>query len=211
MARPGKVYGWSRSAGKRVFDLCVAIPLLVMGSPALALAAIVVKASSPGPVLFRQSRVGRDGKTFRLLKFRTMVHGDLNKGPGVTRQGDSRIFPAGRWLRHWKLDEVPQFFNVIRGDMSLVGPRPDLPEYIASLNEEQREILSVRPGITGAATLQLRNEEDLLAQVPAAELQSFYISRLLPEKTRIDIAYARDASLWSDIKILFRTLAKILP
>ena len=180
------------------------------GLPALALAAIVVKASSPGPVLFRQSRVGRDGKTFRLLKFRTMVHGDLNKGPGVTRQGDSRIFPAGRWLRHWKLDEVPQFFNVIRGDISLVGPRPDLPEYIASLNEEQREILSVRPGSTGAATLQLRNEERFAGAGASSPAAVFLYIALLPGKTGIDIAYARDASLWSDIKIAFRTLAKIL-
>jgi lipopolysaccharide/colanic/teichoic acid biosynthesis glycosyltransferase len=139
-----------------------------------------------------------------------MVHGPRNAGPGVTQQGDPRIFPAGRWLRKWKLDELPQFFNVVRGEMSLVGPRPDLPRYIASLGEEQKEILCLRPGIAGSATLQFRHEEDLLAQVPAQELVQFYVSRILPQKISIDMAYARQANLFSDVKILLRTVASIL-
>ena len=202
--------GWSLSLGKRCFDLCLAVPLLVVSLPVMLVAAVAVKCASPGPILFRQDRVGQNGRIFQLLKLRTMVHGERNVGPGVTQQGDPRIFPLGRWLRRWKLDELPQFFNVVRGDMSLVGPRPDLPAYIASLSEEQREILALRPGIAGSATLQFRHEEDLLAQVPAEELAHFYTSRLLPEKIRIDTAYARDASLLSDVKILLRTATSIL-
>lgn len=207
----GSVAVWSCSIRKRLFDLCIATPLMLVSLPVMLVAALVVKCSSRGPVLFRQERVGRNGRIFQVLKFRTMVHGKRNVGPGVTQQGDPRIFPAGRWLRKWKLDELPQFFNVVRGDMSLVGPRPDVPGYMASLSEEQREILSLRPGITGAATLQFRHEEELLAQVPPEELPHFYASRLFPEKIRIDIAYARDANLFSDVKILLRTVATILP
>jgi lipopolysaccharide/colanic/teichoic acid biosynthesis glycosyltransferase len=201
---------WSCSLGKRLFDLCVAIPFLLVSLPVMMVAAVMVKCASPGPALFRQDRVGRNGRIFQVLKFRTMVHGKRNVGPRVTQQGDSRIFPAGRWLRKWKLDELPQFFNVVRGEMSLVGPRPDLPDYMATLGEEQREILCLRPGIAGSATLQFRHEEDLLAQVPPQELAHFYTSRILPEKIRIDLAYARQESLWSDITILFRTVGTIL-
>ena len=201
---------WSCSLGKRLFDLSVALPFLLLCLPVMLVVAVVVKCSSPGPGLFRQDRVGQDGKTFQVLKFRTMVHGKRNVGPGVTQQGDPRIFPAGAWLRKWKLDELPQFFNVVRGDMSLVGPRPDLPGYMASLGEEQREILDLRPGIAGAATLQFRHEEDMLAQVPAEELAQFYVSRILPEKIRIDLAYARQANFFSDVKVLLRTVTSIL-
>jgi lipopolysaccharide/colanic/teichoic acid biosynthesis glycosyltransferase len=201
--------GWSCSGGKRIFDLCVAIPVMLVSSPAMLVAAAMVKCSSPGPVLFRQDRVGQNGLVFQVLKFRTMTHGKGNTGPGVTQQGDPRIFPAGRWLRKWKLDELPQFFNVVRGEMSLVGPRPDLPGYMASLNEGQREVLLVRPGITGAATLEFRHEEDLLAHVPAAELTKFYTSRILPKKVGIDIAYARKANLLDDVKVLLRTAGTI--
>jgi lipopolysaccharide/colanic/teichoic acid biosynthesis glycosyltransferase len=201
---------WSCSLGKRLFDLCVAIPFLMVSLPVMMVAAVVVKCASPGPALFRQDRVGRNGRIFQVLKLRTMVHGNRNVGLGVTQQGDPRIFPAGRWLRKWKLDELPQFFNVVRGEMSLVGPRPDLPDYMASLSGEQREILCLRPGIAGSATLQFRHEEDLLAQVPAQELAYFYTSRILPEKIRIDMAYARHANLFSDVKVLLRTAAAIV-
>jgi lipopolysaccharide/colanic/teichoic acid biosynthesis glycosyltransferase len=206
----GSVPVWSCSYGKRLFDLCIATPLLLVSLPAMLVAALVIKCASRGPVLFRQNRVGRNGKIFQILKFRTMAHRKCNVGPGVTRRRDPRIFPAGHWLRRWKLDELPQFFNVVRGDMSLVGPRPDLPGYMAILSAEQREILSLRPGITGAATLQFRHEEDLLAQVPAQELAHVYTSRQLPEKIRIDMAYARNANLFSDVKLLLRTVATIL-
>jgi lipopolysaccharide/colanic/teichoic acid biosynthesis glycosyltransferase len=203
-------YAWSRSAGKRLFDAIVASILFVISLPLMVVAAVAIKCSSRGPLLFRQVRVGKDGKTFQLLKFRTMVHGRRNPGPGLTRQGDPRIFPIGRLLRKWKLDELPQFLNVMRGDMSLVGPRPDLPEYLATLADKQMEILSIRPGITGSATLKFRHEADLLAQVPADKLQDFYTERILPEKVELDLEYARRATLFSDMQVLFRTVSRIL-
>jgi lipopolysaccharide/colanic/teichoic acid biosynthesis glycosyltransferase len=203
-------YTWSRSAGKRLFDVVFAGFCLLLTWPLMLLAALLIKCTSPGPVFFRQIRSGQDGKTFDLLKFRSMTHGRRNAGPGVTRQGDPRIFPAGRWLRKWKVDELPQFINVIRGEMSMVGPRPDLPEYMDLLSQDQREVLLLRPGITGAATVKFRNEEELLAQVPADELQQFYVYRLLPEKVRLELAYARQASLSGDLKILLSTVATIL-
>lgn len=203
-------FAWSRSSGKRIFDVVFASLLVIGTAPLMLLAAALIKCSSRGPVIFRQTRVGQYGKLFQLLKFRTMVHNRQDQGPGLTQKGDPRIFPVGRFLRHWKLDELPQFVNVVRGDMSLVGPRPDLPEYMASLSGAERQVFSVRPGITGSATVQLRQEEELLAQIPPAELANFYTSRLLPEKIRIDVAYARDANLFSDVKVLLRTVASIL-
>jgi lipopolysaccharide/colanic/teichoic acid biosynthesis glycosyltransferase len=200
---------WSFSDGKRVFDLLITVPLILLSLPLMVVAAILLKATSPGPVLFRQYRVGRDGRDFVLFKFRTMVHNAASFGPGVTQRADRRIFPAGRWLRKWKLDELPQLFNVVCGNMSLVGPRPDLAQYLATLTEEQRAILRFRPGITGAATLRFRHEENLLAQVPAKDLGSFYTSRILPEKVQMDLEYARHATLRSDLGILFRTVAAI--
>ena len=203
-------FAWSLSRGKRLFDLLAATLLAALSLPLLLLSALAVKLASPGPVLFRQQRVGKDGKTFDLLKVRSMTYNREQAGPGVTRQGDSRIFPAGAVLRRYKLDELPQFLNVIRGDMSLVGPRPDLAEYYAQLNDEHREILRVRPGMTGAATLQFRNEEALLAQVPAADLRHYYVKFLLPEKVEIDLNYARRATLLGDVKIILRTAGAML-
>jgi lipopolysaccharide/colanic/teichoic acid biosynthesis glycosyltransferase len=205
---PAQRYRWSRSTGKRFFDLVVGIFLFLVSQPLMWAAILAIKCSSPGPVLFRQARVGKDGKTFSLLKFRTMIHG--NTGPGLTRQGDPRIFPVGRWLRKWKLDELPQFLNVIKGEMSLVGPRPDLPEYLAILQDEQRQIFWIRPGITGCATLKFRHEEALLAQVPPEELRHFYISQVLPEKVQMEVEYGAQATFFSDAQILLRTLASII-
>jgi lipopolysaccharide/colanic/teichoic acid biosynthesis glycosyltransferase len=205
------VYTWSRSTGKRLFDLVFAGFFLLLTWPLMVLAALLIKCTSPGPVFFRQMRAGQDGKTFQLLKFRSMTHGRRDAGPGVTRQGDPRIFPAGRWLRKWKVDELPQFINVLRGEMSLVGPRPDLPEYLDLLSSDQREVLLLRPGITGAATVRFRHEEELLAQVPPDELQQFYVYRILPEKVRLDLEYARQASWFGDVRIILQTVGVILP
>lgn len=202
-------FHWSLSTRKRLFDLALATPLLCATSPLMVLAALLIKCSSRGPVLFRQWRLGQSSKAFQLLKFRTMIHARSQAGPGLTQQGDSRIFPVGRWLRKWKLDELPQLFNVIRGEMSLVGPRPDLPEYLRTLTHEQRQILWLRPGITGAASLQFRHEEALLAQVPVADLQRFYVSHVLPEKVQIDLAYAGRATFLTDVRLLLRTAAAI--
>jgi lipopolysaccharide/colanic/teichoic acid biosynthesis glycosyltransferase len=152
--------------------------------------------------------MGRDGRLFSIVKLRTMRIG--GQGPQLTRQGDSRVTGIGRILRKWKLDELPQFFNVLLGHMSLVGPRPDLPQYISMLGAEQVPLLSLRPGITGAASLQFRNEEELLAQVPEDQLEQCYATKILPQKVEIDFAYARAASFSGDIRILLSTLAAVI-
>lgn len=206
-----EVSGWNQSKGKRLFDLLFAAVLLILVSPAMLIVALLVKTSSRGPALYRQWRVGKHGRQFQLIKFRTMGHASQQAGPSVTRAGDPRITAAGRVLRKWKLDELPQLLNVIRGEMSFVGPRPDVAEYITSLNREQQKILQLRPGLTGAATLHYRNEERLLSSVPVAELKRFYCSNVLPEKVRLDLEYARSAGFLSDLGILLQTAGAILP
>jgi lipopolysaccharide/colanic/teichoic acid biosynthesis glycosyltransferase len=172
----------------------------------MALIAAVVTVTSRGPVLFRQKRVGENGRAIQLLKFRTMSHNGNDSGPGVTRRGDPRITPVGRFLRRCKLDELPQLLNVLRGDMSLVGPRPDLPEFHQALAPEYRPLLALRPGLTGSATLQFRNEEQLLAAVPEEEFIRHYVDTVLPQKAQLDLAYAERATFLSDLDILWRTL-----
>jgi lipopolysaccharide/colanic/teichoic acid biosynthesis glycosyltransferase len=199
---------WKYSTGKRLLDLAASLFVLLIGLPVTLLIALAVKLDSPGPVFFRQERVGKDRKLFKLIKFRTMVWG-YEAGPGLTRRGDSRVTVVGRVLRKWKLDELPQFLNVLRGDMSLVGPRPDLQNYVATLDPERLRVLSLRPGITGAASLQFRNEEEVLGAVPESDLEHFYVSQILPQKVDIDLAYAQTATLLDDLAILGRTLASV--
>ena len=201
---------WTVSASKRVFDLACAVPLALVTLPLMACIAVAISLSSPGPVLFRQRRCGREGRKFELLKFRTMHHRREPMGPGVTRAGDTRVTGIGRLLRKWKLDELPQFFNVVSGDMSMVGPRPDLAEYLAHLPPRFRGVLQLRPGITGWATLCYRNEEEILADVPAGRLNNFYVRALLPRKARLDWTYARRATLWTDLSVVARTVLAIV-
>lgn len=205
-----EVNPWNRSRAKRLFDLLLALVLLILSSPVMLAVALVVRVASKGPIFYRQRRVGREGREFQLLKFRTMTHSPEQQGPSVTRAKDPRITGAGRLLRKWKLDELPQLFNVVRGDMSFVGPRPDVSRYLESLDDAQKQVLHLRPGITGSATLRYRNEEQLLAQVPAGQLESFYCTQVLPEKVRLDLDYARNAGFISDVAILFRTFRAIL-
>jgi lipopolysaccharide/colanic/teichoic acid biosynthesis glycosyltransferase len=198
---------WNFSAGKRVFDAATATAALTVTLPLMATIAVAIKLCTPGPALFRQQRVGRGGRLFEILKFRTMVHRSAaNMGTSITRKGDARVTRLGRWLRRSKLDELPQLFNVLRGDMSLVGPRPDLPEFYDSLPPEQRLILALQPGITGWATLQFHDEEGHLTSVPECELSSYYINVLFPEKVRLALDYARRATFLSDLGIIFRTI-----
>jgi lipopolysaccharide/colanic/teichoic acid biosynthesis glycosyltransferase len=159
---------WSLSGGKRLFDLTCALVVVVVASPIMIVLALAVKASSRGPCLFRQKRVGKNGDEFLVLKFRTMHSNDgNNSGPLLTRAGDRRVTSVGKWLRKWKLDELPQIFNVLRGDMSFVGYRPDMLKYLQTLIGHDRNILYFRPGITSPASLKFRNEEQELAKVPA--------------------------------------------
>jgi lipopolysaccharide/colanic/teichoic acid biosynthesis glycosyltransferase len=201
-----KAAPWSLSESKRLFDIGCAILLCIAAAPMMAMLALVVKASSRGPFLFRQNRIGKNGEEFRLLKCRTMYsHSANNSGPLVTRSGDNRVTPVGRWLRKWKLDELPQFVNVLKGEMSLVGHRPDMLEYMQTLIGEDRNILYFRPGITSPASLRFRNEEQELAKVPAEEMEQFYVSTLLPQKVRMDLDYAARATFLSDCRTLLRT------
>lgn len=205
----GPISPWCRSRQKRWFDLGASCCLLVAASPIMLVAALLVRASSRGPVLFRQFRVGHGGKNFTLLKFRTMADRRPEPGLAVTRRNDPRVTFVGRFLRKFKLDELPQLVNIVRGEMSLVGPRPDVPGYYALLAPELRTVLLVRPGATGAATLRFRNEEGLLAQVPQDELLSFYTGTLLPKKIGMDLEYARRATFYTDLGLLLRTLTAI--
>jgi len=171
----------------------------------MAVVALSVALTSAGPVLFRQVRSGQGGRPFELLKFRSMTYRQGSGAPGVTRSGDSRITPVGKFLRRFKLDELPQLVHVLRGDMSLVGPRPDLPEFLEALAPEHRALLGLKPGLTGAATLQFRHEEELLARVPPEQLFDHYVSTVLPQKAQLDLAYARRATFSSDLQVLWRT------
>jgi lipopolysaccharide/colanic/teichoic acid biosynthesis glycosyltransferase len=214
-ASPARPFGaslspWCFSVGKRVFDFAVALLLLLIAWPIILLVGLAIRLSSPGAVLFRQKRVGKDGRLFELVKFRSMRIAPERSGPGITREGDSRIFPVGRLLRNWKLDELPQLINVLRGEMSLVGPRPDLPEFCATLAGNQRQVLALKPGITGAATVVYRHEEQLLASQSAAGVSGFYVEHIYPEKVRLDLDYAHRASFFGDLRILLQTLGAVV-
>lgn len=179
----------------------VAMVALVVLSPLILLMAILVKRSSRGPVFHVAERVGKDGRIFPLLKFRTMRMNAA--GPGITRQNDPRVTRVGRWLRQYKLDELPQLINVVKGEMSLVGPRPEDPRYVAQYTAEQRKILTIRPGITGVASLQYRNEETLLT---GENWEYTYRTVILPDKLRLEFDYLNHRTLSSDIGVLWRTL-----
>ena len=206
LAAEHSISPWCLSTAKRTLDVSLALIGLLGTAPAMAIVAALVKLTSPGPVLFRQLRAGHGGETFELLKFRTMRN---SPGPAVTRKGDSRITRVGVFLRRTKLDELPQLFNILRGEMSLVGPRPDLPEFWRSLPGNHRCIMQLRPGLTGRASLAFRDEESLLVSVPEERLHEYYVSQLLPKKVQLDLEYAERASLLSDVRLLLATLLRV--
>ncbi|HEY6135388.1 MAG TPA: sugar transferase [Rubrivivax sp.] len=195
--------------GKRLFDIVVALGgLLVFGLPMIAIA-LWIRLDSAGPVFFRQARVGRYGRLFRIHKFRTMVADAPLRGPAVTVGADPRITRSGAWLRRSKLDELPQLLDVLAGDMSIVGPRPELPQYVALYPPVLRErVLSVRPGITDPVSLRYADESALLARAPDPERE--YREVVLPAKLQAAAAYAARATLWSDLGVIGRTLALLL-
>jgi lipopolysaccharide/colanic/teichoic acid biosynthesis glycosyltransferase len=192
---------------KRLFDLTAATAGLVVLSPVLLVLGLLVRFSSPGPVFYRANRVGRHGVPFKLLKFRTMVANADRLGPGVTGAADARITPVGRFLRRSKLDELPQLINVVRGEMSLVGPRPEDPRYVALYSAAQRRVLDVRPGITSPASVAYRDEAALLT---GEDWEQAYIERIMPAKLELDLAYVERASLRTDLAIILRTLWRIV-
>lgn len=187
---------------KRLFDLLLSASGLALLAPVLLLVAVWIRLDSSGPALFRQERVGRAGRLFTIHKFRTMrVDG---AGLGLTVGRDVRITRAGECLRRYKIDELPQLWDVLRGAMSLVGPRPDLPQYVARYPAALRDVvLSARPGITDPASLAFRNEAELLAK--AADPEREYVERILPAKLQLSADYVRQASLWTDLRLIGRT------
>lgn len=201
---PRYVSGWCMSKRKRCFDLVLSFIALLVFSPLMLLIAWLIRFTSQGPALFRQERVGLHQQTFIIFKFRTMENRRelLNAGPTVTRHADSRMTKIGALLRRLKLDELPQLINVLRGEMSFVGPRPKIPEH-------ENLCMLCRPGITGAATIEFSHEEGLLAGVPEELVERYVVTVLNPEKCKLDIKYIETTGFGTDLKILMHTVLKL--
>jgi len=193
----------------RLFDLIWSCAGLALLSPLLLLVAAAIRIVDGGPVFYRQVRVGRGGKTFKILKFKTMNTGSDGAGLPLTVAGDPRITPLGKWLRRWKIDELPQLLNVLTGDMALVGPRPEVPKYVAFYTGTQAQVLQLRPGITDAASITYRWENEVLDR--AEDPEAFYIEHVMANKIRINLEYAAKASLWTNFKVILATLGLLPP
>ena len=192
---------------KRAFDFLVALIGLIVSSPVVAAAAVAVKLDSPGPALFSGPRAGLDGTVFQIHKLRSMRVGADASGPAVTAGDDPRVTRVGRFLRRWKLDELPQLLNVLKGEMSLVGPRPEDPRYVERYTPEQRRLLSVRPGVTGPSALSFLDEEEMLR---GGQSEDRYLNEVMPRKLDLELRYLDHATLASDIGILLRTAGAVL-
>lgn len=185
---------------KRLFDFLLALIGLALSWPLFLLIALLIKLDSPGPVFFRQERIGKDGRSFRIFKFRTMLDNAYSMGPRLTQKRDPRITRIGQILRWFKLDELSQLINVLKGDMSFIGPRPEDPHFVSLYTEEERAVLSVRPGIVGPSQIAGRDELELYPE--GVDPEQYYIQQILPEKLQRDLQYVRRASLWYDLKLL---------
>jgi len=192
---------------KRTFDILVSFVGLVALFPVLVLVAVAVKLDSPGPVIFKQRRVGRGFRPFLIYKFRTMINGAPARGPSITVGHDPRITRVGKLLRMTKTDELPQLVNVLKGDMTFVGPRPEVPHYVELFRPQYEEILKMRPGITDLASLKYRDEAAILEGFEDPEQE--YITRVLPEKISLAQEYIARSSLLFDLRVLFQTLLKL--
>jgi lipopolysaccharide/colanic/teichoic acid biosynthesis glycosyltransferase len=191
------------STNKRLFDLTGATMGLLVLSPFGLLIGLLIKLADGGPIFYRQIRIGQFGKAFGIWKFRSMVVNAEKLGPSITKDKDPRITRVGRFLRKTKLDELPQLWNVLVGEMSLVGPRPEVPRYVELYSLEQREVLNWKPGITDLATMLFRDEETLLQ---GTEAERFYIEHCLPKKIELNRQYAARAGLFEDIRIILQTV-----
>lgn len=193
---------------KRCFDIFFSLLGISFLLLLFLFVAIAIKCSSKGPVLFKQERVGKDGKVFKIWKFRSMVVNAEAKGMQITTDGDSRITKVGKFIRKTKIDELPQLFNVLSGKMSFVGPRPEVPKYVAMYDEEQTKVLSVKPGITDLASIEFRNENDLLDGDEDPERK--YIEEIMPAKLALNLKYIEKAGFFYDIGLIFKTVFKVI-
>ena len=193
---------------KRVFDIAVAFLGISLLLPLLLLVAVLVKLDSPGPVFFAQKRIGKGFRPFFIYKFRTMVHDAPRKGGSITVGADPRITRVGRILRKAKIDELPQLINILRGEMSFVGPRPEVPQYVELFRQDYEEILNVLPGITDLASLKYRDEAEVLRHAENPEEE--YVKHVLPDKIRLAKEYLRRSSLYFDMTLIFKTLLALV-
>lgn len=190
----------------RFFDVTAAGIGLLLLSPVWLLLVVLIRLDSKGPAFYRAARVGREGKLFRLYKFRSMVVDADQQGPGITSAADRRVTRIGVFLRRSKLDELPQLWNVLKGEMSLVGPRPEDPRYVALYTPAQRAVLQARPGITSAASLTYRHEERLLS---GPDWETIYRQDVMPSKLAIDLAYLQTRTVWTDLRLIVQTILAI--
>lgn len=186
---------------KRAFDFVISLLVILIALPLWLAVAMAIKLDSPGPVFHRATRIGKGGKSFTLYKFRTMVADAPWRGPGITQRDDPRITRVGRFLRKFKIDEMPQLINVLKGEMSIVGPRPEDPRYVAHYTPEQRRVLSVRPGMASPAFVEYRHEEELLAAA-GDDVERVYLTQILPDKLRLDLDYIEQQSFLGDLAVL---------
>lgn len=192
---------------KKIFDLITALLGFIILLPVFLIISIWIKLDSKGNVFYRQSRVGKNNSDFLLYKFRTMKTDSDKSGLLTVGEKDSRITGAGYFLRKFKLDELPQLINIIKGEMSFVGPRPEVRKYVDMYNEEQMKVLSVLPGITDVASIKYRNENDLLEK--SADPESFYIEHIMPDKLKLNLDYIEERSFSNDIKVIFKTIRAV--
>ena len=192
---------------KRLMDIVIAIIGLILFSPVMLLCALLVKLTSKGPAFFKQERIGLNFQPFQILKFRSMIVDAPKLGAAVTVDGDPRITTIGRLMRKSKMDELPQLLNVLKGDMSVVGPRPEVPEYVNLFEADYQELLSVRPGITDISSITYRYEEEILAA--AEDPRQAYITEVLPAKIELGKSYIERSSIWFDLKLIFITVGRV--
>jgi len=206
MATGNNVY---RCFGKRVIDICLVIIAITLNIPQICIVAACIACSRTGPIIFSQTRMGKNHTRFNLYKFRTMVVDAHELGPLVTKTSDCRITTTGRFLRRTRLDELPQLFNVLKGDMSIVGPRPEVEKYVLMFKEKYEKILSIKPGITDPAILEYRNEQETLNKYENPE--EGYIKEVLPAKIALYEKYLQEMSFKTDLKIVLKTMRMLMP
>ena len=191
---------------KRIFDLTFSLLGLIICSPIFIMVPIFIKLDSKGPVFFRQERVGKNFKSFKIYKFRTMRYDPEEKGPMITVGGDRRVTEVGKFLRQYKVDELPQLFNVLKGEMSFVGPRPEVREYVQLFKKDYKKLLRIRPGITDPASIKYSDEERVLSS--SENWEEEYKKRILPEKIDLSLQYVEQHNIMTDLKIILKTLLK---